>query len=202
MKTASTLALVFCLSVFSAQAQEDALMTASQPVDQLEPATTQPVETAAEVTLLPSQDLNRDISVLKDELVDLRADLLELEQQILVPPSSRLEVFFSMDLGQSLMPDAVTIYLDNQEIAHHLYTERQQAALTRGAVHPVFTGNVSQGEHELRVLLVGQNQKRELRRAVSHVFNKEAQVVSLEFALRDVQQGGQLNIIDHSPEKQ
>ncbi|PVZ62975.1 hypothetical protein [Pelagibaculum spongiae] len=191
MKTAFTLALAFCLSAFSAQAQENVLSTIDQPVG-----------IVSEIVLLPSQDLNRDISVLKDELVNLRADLLELEQQILIPPSSRLDVFFSMDLGQSLMPDAMTIYLDDQEIAHHLYTERQQAALTRGAVHPVFTGNVSQGKHELRVLLVGQHQKRELRRAVSHVFNKEGQVVSLEFSLQDVQQGGQLSIIDHSPEKQ
>ena len=191
MKTAFTLALAFCLSAFSAQAQENVLSTIDQPVG-----------IVSEIVLLPSQDLNRDISVLKDELVKLRADLLELEQQILIPPSSRLDVFFSMDLGQSLMPDAMTIYLDDQEIAHHLYTERQQSALTRGAVHPVFTGNVSQGKHELRVLLVGQHQKRELRRAASHVFNKEGQVVSLEFSLQDVQQGGQLSIIDHSPEKQ
>jgi hypothetical protein len=97
-----------------------------------------------------------DLEQVKQSFVELRRDLVILEEDLLFPASSQVAVFLSMDVGEFFSLDAVTLTLDGEDVTHHLYTERQVDALHRGGVQKLFLGNVQQGAHRLTAVFTGQ----------------------------------------------
>ena len=59
-------------------------------------------------------------------------------------------------------------------------------ALKRGAIQPLYKGNVKAGEHNLTAVFVGKGpDNRDYRRAVSYRFNKAEDAVLLELQVKD-----------------
>ncbi len=130
--------------------------------------------------------VDSSIEALEQELMSLNADLLILEEDLLYPASSRVSVYLSMDVGDYFRLDAVTLKLNGQEVAHHLYTRREVSALYRGGVQALFVGNARQGKNELTALFIGMGpHDREYKRATSVDFEHSYEPIYVELSIND-----------------
>ena len=132
------------------------------------------------------EQLDADIESLEQELMSLSAELMILEEDLLYPASSRIAVYLSMDVGELFRLDAVTVKLNGQQVAHHLYTDRQTNALYRGGVQQLYIGNARQGGNELTAIFVGLGpHDRDYKRAVTTVFEQSFEPVFVELTITD-----------------
>ena len=123
---------------------------------------------------------------MKQELLALKRDLVILEEDLLFPASSQVAVFLSLDVGEFFQLDAVTVKVDGDEVAHHLYTESQVDALMRGGVQRLFVGNVQQGKHRLTAFFTGRGPGgRDYRRAATVEFEQSFEPAYVELAIHD-----------------
>lgn len=130
--------------------------------------------------------LETEIEALKQALINLNRDLFILEQDLLFPSSTQVAVYLSVDTGEYFSLDAVELKIDDEEVTHYLYTEKQVDALHRGGIQRLFIGNISQGEHELTAFFVGYGPEgRAYKRAVTTTFEKAGKPVALELTISD-----------------
>ena len=99
--------------------------------------------------------LDAEIEALKKEVLSLNRDLFILEEDLLFPANTQFSVFLSMNTGVFFSLDSVQLKIDDKNIANHLYTERELAALKRGGVQRLHIGNLASGEHEIVAFFVG-----------------------------------------------
>jgi len=184
MKYISLIALLlFCLTT-PASAQE--------PVDE-------PLDEAAEVAVDEAADeeslddsaleegsLDAEIEALKKEVLSLNRDLFILEEDLLFPPNTQFSVFLSMDAGALFSLDSVQLKINDKNIANHLYTERELAALKRGGVQRLYIGNLPSGEHEIVAIFTGVGPSgRDYRRGEAVVIEKTTEPQFVEFMIAD-----------------
>ncbi len=103
----------------------------------------------------PAQRLDDKIQSLKQEMLGINRELFMLEEDILYPQSTQITVFFSLDIGKFFDLDSVQLRVDGKIVANNLYTEREVAALRRGAVQRLYQGNLKTGGHELVAYFIG-----------------------------------------------
>src|SRR5690606_8797239 len=84
--------------------------------------------------------LGEGIQALKKEAIDLNRELCMLEEELLFPANTQVAVFLSLDVGELFQLESVTLRLDQQEVAHHLYEPREIAALAKGGVQRLYLG--------------------------------------------------------------
>ena len=127
-----------------------------------------------------------DLEDVKKALLELKRDLVILEEDLLFPASSQVAVFLSMDVGDFFQLDSVSVKINGDEVAHHLYTDRQVDALYRGGVQKVYVGNVKQGSHRLTAFFTGRGPSgRDFRRAATVEFEKSFDPAFVELAIKD-----------------
>ena len=127
-----------------------------------------------------------DLEDVKKALLELKRDLVILEEDLLFPASSQVAVFLSMDVGDFFALDSVSVKINGDEVAHHLYTDRQVDALYRGGVQKVYVGNVKQGSHRLTAFFTGRGPNgRDFRRAATVEFEKSFDPAFVELAIKD-----------------
>ena len=148
-------------------------------------------------TALPAQDsdaepeatgtaLESDIEALKKEVLSLNRDLFILEEDLLFPANTQFSVFLSMNSGHFFSLDSVQLKIDDKNIANHLYTEREIAALKRGGVQRLYLGNLASGEHEVVAIFSGIGPKgRDYRRGETIVIEKTTEPQFVEFVITD-----------------
>lgn len=190
---------IFATIVFAAE--EDVEQTASSKIfelsfddqsnhDRLADESDQVVEyLPSEGVIAPAKD-NRTTSEkledLKQEVLTVNRDLFILEEDLLFPASTQLAAYFSVDIGYFFSLDNIKIKIDDKQVAHHLYTEKDISALYRGAIQKVYMGNINSGEHEIVAILIGKGpHNRNYRIAVSFKFVKTSEAKALEIQLRD-----------------
>ncbi len=123
---------------------------------------------------------------LKEEVLAVNRDLFILEEDLLFPASTQLAAYFSVDVGYFFALDNIKVKIDDKQVTHHLYTDKDVNALHRGAIQKVYLGNVSTGEHEIVAIVIGTGpHKRKYRKAVSLNFEKGTDAKALEIQLRD-----------------
>ena len=133
-----------------------------------------------------NQPISSDLEDLKKAMIDLKRDLVILEEDLLYPASSQLAVFLSMDVGEFFELDAVTLKLNGKEVAHHLYTDRQVDALFRGGVQKLYLGNVKQGTNRLTAFFTGIGPGgRDYKRAATVEFVKSFEPTYVELSIAD-----------------
>ena len=95
-------------------------------------------------------------------------------------------VFLSMDVGQFFVLDSVKLKIDDQVVASHLYTERENDALIRGGIQRLYIGNVKTGDHEITAVFTGKGpDSRDYKRAATMVVEKDDDPKMLELRIRD-----------------
>ncbi len=130
--------------------------------------------------------LDQEMEGLKKELATLKRDLVILEEDMLFPASSQVSVFLSMDVGEFFQLDSVTLKLNDKEVTHYLYTEKQTDALFRGGVQKLYVGNVKQGPNRFTAFFVGRGPEgRDYRRATTIEFEKAFEPTFVELSISD-----------------
>lgn len=131
------------------------------------------------------KSLESEMQSLKQEVLAVNRDLFILEEDLLFPSGTQVNVFVSVDASDYFALDGVTLKINDRPISNHLYTERELQALKRGAVQRLYTGNLPTGEHELVAVVTGQGpEKRDFRRAVSVDFTKRSGTKYVELKIQ------------------
>ncbi|HHO58877.1 MAG TPA: hypothetical protein ENJ64_01445 [Thiotrichales bacterium] len=101
--------------------------------------------------------LDEQVQDIKKDVLDLTAELSQLEEKLLFPSNTQVSVFVSLKGDKDFQLDAMQIKLDNKVVAQHLYTFKELEALKAGGVQRIYTGNIKTGDHELVVTFNGQS---------------------------------------------
>jgi len=146
-------------------------------------------------TKVVAQDADKDVSAqpvakqiqqLKRDVIALNRDLFVLEEDLLFPSSTQVAVYLSMDVGTYFKLDSVELKIDDQDVTHYLYTDKQVDALYRGGTQRLHVGNLTQGEHQLSAFFIGLGpEDREYKRATTMTFNKGPDAATLEIQIVD-----------------
>ncbi len=143
---------------------------------------------AANVNAAENTDeaLESSIEALKKEVLSLNRDLFILEEDLLFPANTQFSIFLSMNAGQLFTLDSVQLRIDDKNVANHLYTERELAALKRGGVQRLYIGNLPSGEHEIVAVFSGVGPNgRDYRRGKTIVVEKTTEPQFVEFTIED-----------------
>jgi hypothetical protein len=139
---------------------------------------------AAEATVPGKLDV--EMEDVKKALIELKRDLVILEEDLLFPASSQVSVFLSMDVGDLFQLDAVTLELNGKDVTHHLYTDKQVDALYRGGVQKLYVGNVNQGDNRVTAFFTGRGPNgRDFKRATTVEFEKSFEPTFIELSITD-----------------
>ena len=158
--------LLFCLTT---------PLSAQEPVDE-------PLDEAA----LEEGSLDAEIEALKKEVLSLNRDLFILEEDLLFPSNTQFSIFLSIDSGALFNLDSVQLKVNDKNIANHLYTQRELAALKRGGVQRLYIGNLPSGKHEIIAIYTEIGHKgRDYRRGESVVIEKTTEPQFVEFMIAD-----------------
>lgn len=114
------------------------------------PAWSSDVRTKSDV-----QSLDQQVQDIKSDVLSIAAELRALEEQLLHPSSTQVSVFVEIGSDQDVQVDATRVWIDGEPVAHHIYTHPELEALRNGGVQRVYTGNLREGEHALRVEVEG-----------------------------------------------
>jgi len=143
-------------------------------------------EESLDDSALEEGSLDAEIEALKKEVLSLNRDLFILEEDLLFPPNTQFSVFLSMDAGALFSLDSVQLKINDKNIANHLYTERELAALKRGGVQRLYIGNLPSGEHEIVAIFTGVGPSgRDYRRGEAVVIEKTTEPQFVEFMIAD-----------------
>ena len=135
---------------------------------------------------LEKQALDDSIEALKKEVLSLNRDLFILEEDLLFPSNTQFSIFLSINSGALFQLDSVQIKIDDKNIANHLYTERELAALKRGGVQRLYIGNLASGEHEIIAIFTGVGPSgRDYRRGETITIEKTSEPQFVEFIIAD-----------------
>jgi hypothetical protein len=141
---------------------------------------------AADAAPADAKTLDQEVQGLKKDVIDLNKDLFVLEEELLFPANTQVAVFLSMDVGTFFALDAVTVKIDNKEVANYLYTAREADALLKGGVHRIYLGNLKVGKHELVAFFTGKGPvERDYRRGATINFDKGVGAKYLELKITD-----------------
>lgn len=130
------------------------------------------------------ESLETEMQTLKEKVLEINRDLFVLEEDLLFPSSTQVNVFVSFDAKEYFDLDGVTLKINDRAISNHLYTKRELKALERGAVQRLFTGNLPTGDHELVAVVTGVGPEgRDYRRAISLDFAKSSGTKYIELKI-------------------
>ena len=101
--------------------------------------------------------LDDDVSALKKDALEINRDLLIVEEESFIPPTSQLVVFIS--LRKKSLPHSkdlqVKLEVDNAVVANHKYSAGEINALAQGGMHRLYLGNLPVGQHTVTVGVEG-----------------------------------------------
>lgn len=130
--------------------------------------------------------LSQEVENLKKASLQLNRDLLILEEELLFPASTQIALFMSVDIGRFFRLDSVKVKIDDKLVASHLYTERQNHALSKGGIQRLYVGNVKTGDHELTAIFTGMGpDNREYKRGATMTVNKDDEPKMIEIRVHD-----------------
>jgi hypothetical protein len=187
MKIISLTAILLVYLAFPVSAQDTSseLIEGEIEISQQDEATETDAESLDEDGSAEAS-LDTDIEALKKEVLSLNRDLFILEEDLLFPSNTQFSVFLSMNAGALFSLDSIQLKIDDKNIANHLYTERELAALKRGGVQRLYIGNLPSGEHEIIIIFTGVGPKgRDYRLGESVVIEKTTEPQFVEFMIAD-----------------
>jgi hypothetical protein len=101
------------------------------------------------------KSLDGQVQEIKSDVLDIAAELSNLEERLLFPSNTQISVFVSVADDENFRLDAVKIEFNGQLATHHIYSFQELEALHKGGVQRAYTGNITTGAHDLRVTMLG-----------------------------------------------
>jgi hypothetical protein len=130
--------------------------------------------------------LSGDIQELKKSVIALNKDLRVLEEDLLFPANTQLNVFLSLDVGDFFRLESVKLKLDGEVVANHIYSETERNALAQSGIHRLHIANLSVGKHSISAFFTGMGPNgREYKRGTSLEVNKQNGPKYVELKITD-----------------
>ncbi|MDH4126221.1 MAG: hypothetical protein OEW64_04945 [Gammaproteobacteria bacterium] len=130
------------------------------------------------------KSLDGQVQEIKSDVLDIAAELGNLEERLLFPSNTQVAVFISVADDEDFRLDAVKIEINGQLATHHIYSFQELEALHKGGVQRAYTGNITTGAHELRVTMLGKLANgKDFSESGSYSFSKGATPKTLGIAL-------------------
>jgi hypothetical protein len=130
--------------------------------------------------------LSGEIQELKTSVIALNKDLRVLEEDLLFPADTQLNVFVSLDVGKFFTLESVKLNLDGEVVASHIYTDKELVALEKGGIQKLHMANLSIGEHSLSAIFTGIGPNgREYKRGTTRKIDKENGPKYVELKIAD-----------------
>jgi hypothetical protein len=118
--------------------------------------------------------LDEQVQEIKSDVLNIAAELNQLEEKLLYPSDTQVAVFVALSKGDQLRLDAVRIQIDGQLVAHYIYSFKELDALRKGGVQRIYVGNVPTGDHKLEVVVDGKLESgADFSRTERFTFHKE-----------------------------
>ena len=131
-------------------------------------------------------ELSGDIQELKKSVIALNKDLRVLEEDLLFPANTQVNVFLSLDVGEFFTLESVKLKIDGKVVTNHIYSERERQALAKSGIHKLHMANLSVGGHTLSAFFTGMGPNgREYKRATTLKVNKENGPKYVELKISD-----------------
>ena len=99
--------------------------------------------------------LDEQVQEIKSDVLSIAAELSRLEEKLLYPSGTQVAVFVALAEGDPMRLDAVRLRIDDQLVAHYIYSAKELEALRKGGVQRIYVGNVATGNHQIEVLVDG-----------------------------------------------
>lgn len=133
-----------------------------------------------------SEQLSKQLQLLKDEVIGLNKDLRMLEENLLFPSNTRFVVFVSARSGQYFKLDSVKLKIDGRLVTSHIYPDEERQAMLNGGIQRLYTTNMAGGKHQVTAFFTGIDQNgRAIKRAESIDVEKGDNSVFLEIQIGD-----------------
>ena len=100
-------------------------------------------------------ELSGKIQELKKSVIALNKDLRVLEEDLLFPANTQVNVFLSLDVGEFFTLETVKLKLDGKVVASHIYSDRERKALAKSGIHKLHMANLSVGKHTMSAFFTG-----------------------------------------------
>jgi hypothetical protein len=111
-----------------------------------------------QVTRGQIKGLDEQVQEIKSDVLNIAAELGQLEEQLLYPSNTQVAVFISLDAKDTFRLDAVEIQIEGKPVAQHLYSFKELEAMQKGGVQRIYTGNLRTGAHDLAISVTGKSQ--------------------------------------------
>jgi len=130
------------------------------------------------------RSLDEQVQEVKSDVLEIAAELSNLEEKLLFPSGTQLAVFVSLTGKGGLDLDSTEIRIDGERVAAHVYNFKEVDALRRGGIQRIHTGNVTTGTHRLEVVVTGRTGSGgEVERTKAFEFEKGVGPKLLEISL-------------------
>ncbi|MEH6569073.1 MAG: hypothetical protein V7709_08365 [Halioglobus sp.] len=131
-------------------------------------------------------ELDGELQAIKNELLAIDRDILSIGEESDPSGEQPLIVLVSVEAGTPANPASIRLQLDGNVVSHHKYTNSENEALRVGGVHRLYSGRVSEGQHDLLVTLIGKtDEDREFsrQRSTTITVSEGRQYLELELAI-------------------
>lgn len=136
---------------------------------------------AADEAVLQNNQIDQQLQQLKQDVLALSTELSHVEQQLLFPDDTQINVFLSFARHTNFVLEAVRLDADQRTLTRYVYTDAELNALDNGGIQKLYTGNVVSGRHALALNIVGKNEAGDrVDRTVSYQLDKTEEVSYVE----------------------
>lgn len=141
---------------------------------------------AQDISRSDMQSLDGQVQEIKSDVLNIAAELAILEERLLYPSDTEIALFVAIAENEKFRLDAVQIQIDGELATHHIYSFKELEALRKGGVQRVYTGNITTGDHNLNVTVLGKLESgKDFNQSDSHVFSKGVKPKAIGITLTD-----------------
>ncbi len=132
------------------------------------------------------KSLDGQVQEIKSDVLDIASELQNLEERLLYPSGTQLSIFVAVEQARPFRLDAVKIDIDGELATHHIYSFNELEALQKGGVQRAFTGNVTTGDHDIQITVMGKTDGgKDFTRSQSFSFSKGVKPKTLGITLAE-----------------
>ena len=132
------------------------------------------------------KSLDGQVQEIKSDVLDIASELQNLEERLLYPSGTQLSVFVAVEEDRAFRLDAVKIEINGELATHHIYSFNELEALQKGGVQRAYTGNVTTGNHEMMVTVIGKTDGgKDFTRSETFAFSKGVKPKTLGITLAE-----------------
>ena len=119
------------------------------------------------------RSLDGQVQEIKSDVLSIASELNTLEERLLFPSHTQVSLFVSIAENDEFRLDAVQVEINGELATHHIYSFKELDALQNGGVQKIYTGNLTTGEHQLNVTMIGKLKNgKEFNESGSFAFTK------------------------------